>query len=72
MYYGDRKKFKKYEVESVLNDVFPYPTETQRKTIKVIHKVLKKGKHAEFGEFRFTGLLKSKDFDPDTIGYIEY
>ncbi len=72
LFYGNKKKFKKYEVEDVLKDTFPDPTEIQRKTIKVIHKVVKKGKHPELGEFRFNGLLKSAYFDPDEIHIIDY
>lgn len=62
--YGLKSKYKKSQVQQVMESLFPYPTEREIKTIEAVDKALKKCKTVAYSEFRFNGLMKGKHFVP--------
>jgi phage-related tail protein len=63
--YGKKKKYKKSEVYDLLQRAFYDLTERGCKTMKALHKALKKNKSGCFEGFKFKGLMKGGEFEAE-------
>lgn len=63
-FHGNKKKYSKMEVEEVMINLFPSPTDAQRKTVEKINKFIKKNKDEidELEELKFNAIIRGKKF----------
>lgn len=70
--FGKAKKYTKDEVLQVLAPIFPYPTKTQRKTLNIINKHLKKNKAEYKIDNKVTKLFPGDDYQEALDDYMGY
>lgn len=60
--YGKKKKYKKSEIQDMLENVFCDISQRGARTMQVLNKLLKKTKDRELLAFPFKGIMKTEEF----------